>query len=1123
MRRSTHPPAPDQAQRDGAIAERRRNVIVDAGAGTGKTTLVVSRLVELVAPTDGSEPLALGRIAAVTFTRRAAGELKLRVRERLLSELAARGDGPRRRMLLDALGVLDTAYIGTIHSFADRLLRMRPMEARLSPAYDIAEDTDALVRETFLRLVQGAETGTLADALSGHPAADLAVQTEETVLDALEAGIPSESKEGEFWTKEGLDGLVAALIGSRDVRHGEVPVVDFDAAAFRKMCAEYFALVAPLVGDTPGVTRMRAIEKTLRSVQKEKRPAVIMRELRWALRLYGGDAKMGRDFDGDKSAWAAWKRFDRETDGVEALRDRLRVPLDRWMAHRLARLEPVVVALYERVKARHQVVDQVDLLLELRDLLARDREARRFYQGLFDHVFVDEFQDTDPLQAEILMYLCEREPVAATWKDVALTAGKLTVVGDPKQSIYRFRRADVAMYDEVRALVAAQGALEAELTASFRSRPKLIEWLNHRFAVVLGSPEDGQARFDAQTGKVYHRDLLPGRSAPSEPAVHAVPFDVVTGGGKADDYRELEGEVMPRYLRWLVRESGFEVQDPLSGKQRPVRYGDVAVLAISTTKLPFLFPALDELGIPHVTAGGTLFLEDALHRQFLLGLRALADRDDGVAEAALLRPPFFAVDLRDLVLERAATRGGATEGVEIDRARAARAQVRELRRRRFERGPGATARDLLEGTAFARTVAAEPNGTQRLWRLRELCLILEELAATEGLDFDAATARMREWVSDPIQIDPPMPVAGDAVQILTVHQAKGLEFPVVVLWDGRALWGTKGDTGAWRVDRDGRAWVLGLDDLEWEEPRGFGLKEREGEYRNAERERVVYVAATRARDLLVIPMAGQQAPGKHVCATLLDDAPKESVLELSEYGSDDAEAWWDVDVKESRAAPTTEPSFEPALDERWAEARAEAARPRWAPIAVSTFAHELAAAQAEEDEVSDMEDRPPRRQGRYGTTFGSTVHRALEELLRRRARSVEEAVATAAGETGLAEHLDEARADVTRTLHTLEAEGLLGDRDVTLRLEYPIAGAGDDGRLLNGYIDLLAAMPGQLLVLDFKTDQPPDGGDVTKTHPAYVEQVRAYARLLTAAGVVEGRAVRCGLLFTAEGAVRWVE
>src|SRR5262249_22438523 len=204
-------------------------------------------------------------------------------------------------------------------------------------------------------------------------------------------------------------------------------------------------------------------------------------------------------------AWAVWKIYiGTDKARARALRDDLCGPLNRWLATRLVRLFPVVVALYEKAKTRHRKLDQLDLLIKLRDLVAGNRGVRAEFQRLFDHIFVDEFQDTDPLQAEIILFLCERNAVAAGWDQVVLRPGSLTLVGDPKQSIYRFRRADVAMYDRVRRVVLEQGALSVTLSANFRSAPALIAWLNDRFERILGrAPVDKP--FDAVTGRVFQQ------------------------------------------------------------------------------------------------------------------------------------------------------------------------------------------------------------------------------------------------------------------------------------------------------------------------------------------------------------------------------------------------------------------------------------------------------------------------------------------------------------------------------------------------------------------------------------------------------------------------------------------
>ena len=576
----------------------------------------------------------------------------------------------------------------------------------------------------------------------------------------------------------------------------------------------------------------------------------------------------------------------------------------------------------------------------------------------------------------------------------------------------------------------------------------------------------------------------------------------------------LEGRALARYLRWLVDASGMTIEDPIDGQSRRVRFGDIAVLAVSTWRLSLLFPTLDDAGIPFASRGGTLFLSDPLHRQFLLGLRSLADRDDGVAEAALLRPPFFAVDPADLLLER---EDDDSPDERVRRASEARAIVRELRRRRFDRAPGATARDLLEGTAFARAVALGPNGAQRLARLRELCLLLEQHAAKDGLDYDAVTAELREWVDAPAQVDPPYPVGTEAIQVLTVHQAKGLEFPVVVLWDGKGQWDTRVQLEPWRMERDGPGWILNLEGLSSEEPPGLGLRGTERRYLDAERRRVVYVAATRARDLLVVPRAGQVKPGKLVCGDLLEACEPARVHELPPYREDALPPWARL-APAGAVAASDGADVEHDITVRWTAAGAEAARPRFKPASVSGEARAVRIG-----EPGDLEESPAAkpRAGRFGPLFGTVVHAAIGLVLRDTRLSIEAAVRCAAAHGSLEDHIDDAVADVRRALEALRAEGLVRPCGPNLQLEYPVAGHGDGGLLLVGYVDLVNATREHLDVLDFKTDAPPQGS-VADAYPEYSAQVATYGRLLTEAGLSAIRQLRCGLLFTADGAIRWV-
>lgn len=1121
-------PPPDHADRVAAIAERRRNVIVSAGAGTGKTTLVVNRLLEMIAPSDDREAcVPIERVAAVTFTRRAAGELRVRVREKVLSALA-RTDltAVRRGRLRDALGALDTAYIGTIHSFADRLLRLHPIEAKLSPSYDVVDDGSELKRETYDLLMQAGAIGTLVDELvnAGPAVRARAAEAEETLRWVQDAKVRIPNREFEFLTWYGLQGLLPAFIDQRDAVPEEPDLPVFDFATFRRFADEFAALMAAVSSDSLGAKWMRKLAADISAVRDKSDPvviyaAVVNRSLESPTQ---GEPTKGATFGGDDDAWNAWKAWKGDARKKKAretaLCGDLLSPLWEWMSARLVRMFPVVIALYDAVKARHRTVDQLDLLLNLRDLVRDDKAARAEYQQMFDHVFVDEFQDTDPLQAEIAVYLCERKADADDWRQAVLADGKLTIVGDPKQSIYRFRRADIAMYDLVRSLVARGEHLEIELTANFRSAEPLIGWFNARFDDLLGAPPSPSAVFDASTGRAFHHPLHAGRSSGvTSPCVDVVDLVLTHDRPTVDEYRALEGEALAHYLYNLVEREGQLVRDPLTETWRPVRYSDIAVLTAVTTKLPLLLPRLDDLAIPHSVRGGTLFAGEPLHQHFLLALRAIADPADGAAEAALLRPPFFSVNIGDLVRDRLSRRmdqDGTARTVDVgaQAARDALGWVTDLRRRRFERSPGATARDVLEQTGLARWVAGQSNGAQRLSHLRELCLMLEQRAAEDGLDYDAVTAEFRRWLSKPPSIDAPHPVGDDCVQVMTIHQAKGLEFPVVVLWDALTPVEARQDRAVWRVDPLTCGWTLEMKNLRWEHG-SAGLGDREVEYRNHERRRLIYVAATRARDRLVMAFTTKSG-ASDVSGLLLGKKDPALVNVREAHVDEDVPNWADGIDDPVPVSLRVDADFEKPLNERWNAAVAQVTTPRFVSVAVTTAARQFVSV-----ETTDDEPRPrSARIGRYGAVFGDTVHRAIGLALAD-GLSGADAVSAAIAHTGLPEHHAEAATDVERALATLRAEGLCRKPGPDLQLEYPIAGVIAPGQLVSGYVDLLATAAADLVLLDFKTDAPPMAGAI---EPAYLAQVSTYAQLVTTSGLAGTRQLRCGLLYTADGNIRWV-
>jgi ATP-dependent helicase/nuclease subunit A len=418
----------------------------------------------------------------------------------------------------------------------------------------------------------------------------------------------------------------------------------------------------------------------------------------------------------------------------------------------------------------------------------------------------------------------------------------------------------------------------------------------------------------------------------------------------------------------------------------------------------------------------------------------------------------------------------------------------------------------MEKTAFARTVSLLPNGSQKLAAARETLFILDELVAREGIDFDGATACIREWIDSPVQMDSPAPVSGQAVLVLTIHQAKGLEFPVVVLWDGFAKLGARADGSPWKVTRDGN-WAIQLEGLKAGSKAGRSLIEQERAIEKEEKKRLYYVAATRARDLLVIPMPNQGKKDK-ISHVLAGDLAGEAVLRMEEYKAGDLPEWAES-VNEAPVFPEirfASAKAEKQLREGWKGALWESARPIAVPVAVTALAH----AKKDAVETSDLSGERDAGQSasRFGPEFGATVHASLSAILRGSRAEIEKVVSACAARSGLEKHIDEAIKDVQRALVTLERIGLLAG-NVARYPEYPVVMPDNQGQLITGYIDVVAYAPDCIWIIDFKTDPPP-AESVDISYPAYQKQIELYSKLFVDT-IGSDKKIRSGLLFSADG------
>ncbi|MBZ5537503.1 MAG: UvrD-helicase domain-containing protein [Acidobacteriia bacterium] len=1126
----TQRPTIDREAFEAAISERDRNVVIDAGAGTGKTTALIRRFITLVAPKDDHrEPIPITRLAAITFTRRSAGELQFRIRQVLLQELSQKALSQKReRQLHEALSRIDSAYIGTIHSFCDRLMRLRPVEMNLSPSYEILEDPAELVSETLEYLVRAAQTGTLSQLVKDSSRGK---EVEKTVCDFLAAGLRLRSYSGEFHIWNGLDSLVEGFITHRDIPPREFEIGPPDLKKTERLAGEITRKIESLSGDSKGHRLFRSLLEPLRGLLELSDPGEALELMVQLTDIKPKTLTKGGDCNGDDRVFRLAKDYgrakaDRQSPEI-SYQDQLTRPFFEWMAARLVRLSPVVIQIYESVKERHQAVDHLDLLLQFRNRIRENKELRGFYQGLFDHILVDEFQDTDPLQMEIMFFLAEAAPARArTWEEVMLSPGRLTIVGDPKQSIYRFRRADIRSYDRARRLLGQQGALEVSLAANFRSRPQLIDAFNRRFKEILGEHLPGTSSVHEISGKSFYDPLAPSGviHEASTPCLRGLPY---TGFEKKPDGILVEAEMLARYVRWMVHSRKDKVRDPTSDEEREIRFEDVTVLARSTSYVPFLLEAFRRYNVPYSARGGRLFLLEPLVRMFILGLRAIADPQDGVAQAALFRPPFFAIDYADLLVaqcDEEALRGAREELKEAAaRAQSAREFVRDLRRHRYSRPPSATALDLLERSGFGRSVALMPNGALTLSMMREIIMEMDLMAAESSSDFDGVTQEIRKWVDDPVQMDPPDPVDVSAVRVLSIHQAKGLEFPVVIIWDGfDSISAVRDLPKAWYVSHDGKSWGIDVDPIKVSLPPGSTAFDQEKSYAAEERKRLYYVAATRARDMLILPLPDNPrgVPGT---SQLAENLPAGLLHMERMYSRALLPAWAEriSPAPSFREIATTE-EFDLAIEQsrkKWGEALKASSRPIAEPLAVTMAIHEMALVPEDEDRLSDRADtqRGKNQEGRFGSEFGQLVHEVLAAVVSGSKASVKQLVQAAAAQIPGCNHLDEAVGDVERAISSLRNAGILGN-GFQMESEYPVVKADGKGRLLVGSVDLVALSANEVWIIDYKTNSV--SADLTTSpYPEYVQQLRTYAGMLAAAGVLGSRRVRQGLLFTATGQI----
>jgi len=1112
-------------------------LFVEAGAGTGKTTALVGRIIELVA----NDVSRLHSIAAITFTEAAAGELRDRVREELerlaaghhdeeyaAADLDDAGRARREELATEALADVDAAAITTLHGFAHRILSEHPFEAGLPPTFDVYDEIRSSV-------AFDERWSDFLDRLLDDPAHTVALQralVTGITLDHLRSVALEFNRNWDLVADAELAPPATAAVDPRPV----LAALDESERA----CAWCLDIDDKLLAHIEGLAGFRG------RLAGASGDLEILQLLAQAPRL---TCSYGR-----KESWQGHVDEVRDllAGAAEARGSLVSAVSEQALAHLLLAVRDLTLAAADE-RRRDGTLEFHDLLVQARNLLRHHRDVATVLHRTYSHLLIDEFQDTDPIQAELAVRIATDDPdaTAKPWTELTFPPGALFFVGDAKQAIYRFRRADIGLFLEVRSSYVDE---PLALTRNRRSVPGIIDWVNAMFAGLIGDGVAGvQPAYDPL---VAHRPPHPQGPRGST----AVAPVVLLGEGVDDqnmpEIRATEATEIADAVR-RIRDEGWPVGD----EGRAATLADICVLIPTRTSLPALEEALESAGLAYRVESSSLVYASPEVRDLLTVLRAIDDPTDEVAIVAALRSPMFGCGDDDLVEHRTTNgswdyRKPPPDGLREDHAVAA--GLRSLRVLHDERWwhdvSGLIHRVLAERRLFE--LALDDRRPRDVWR--RLHFVTDQARVfTDAYGTDLR--RYLAWAEvqcaeDARVVEAILPESDDdAVRIMTVHASKGLEFPIVVL------------SGLNVADRSRRTGV----DVLWREsspevrlskhaatPGYTQLATVEDTMESYEQLRLLYVAATRARDHLVVSLhhkrgtschaarlAAQSEPAaelwRRLDAAAVDEAPLDvsltPTLDLI-FADDPAET---KHQPESEApAPAAAPGPSPADDEllhdsvdarqRWIDQRGEligrGAQPRTlAATAVAKLArHQPDARDADErtsveppDETEADLDLPPWRRGRAGTAIGRAVHGVLQLVDLATADGLTELAHVQAVAEGVSSHA----AEIERLARVAIGSPIVRDAVASGRYWRELyVGTAVGQRTLEGFIDLLVEAPDGLVVVDYKTDAATTDAEIDAAVDRYRLQAASYA--VAVEGAV-GRPVTRGvfLFLRAAGAV----
>lgn len=1053
----------DKKDREKIIKEINRNILVEASAGSGKTSSLIHRMAALIK----SGKFKVDEIAAITFTRKAAIELKERFQQKIEDSFRETEDEKEKAYLIKALSNLEQCYLGTIHSFCARLLRERPIEAGLDPEFTELDDLD----DTLLK-----------EEAWGRYLLNLKIEESSSLIHLEKLGIkPSE-----------LADCYKTVCNYSEVKpfFQESPKPNLKEAikeiiSFSDEAGQYIPDEEPKMG-------YDKLQEAVLNIKRMKGFYDYIKEDYNKIKLLENfDREFSKQGNITLNRWTSKEKVKEYRDSVVLeLQEKVINPiLQQWREYcYIYTIKFVLPAVeyYHELRRKNSILNFQDLLLKTSQLLRDYPEVRQYFQQKYKCLLVDEFQDTDPIQAEIIFYLTGQDVHEKNWQKLIPRPGSLFVVGDPQQSIYRFRRADIAIYNLVKGLIEKSGGKVLKLKTNFRSVHSIGSYLNPIFEELFSS---GQEKFQA----AYSPMQTIREDGPQN--FSGVKQLIISKERKKSDTIRQDAQSIVRIICDMV-------DSPSSS----ATYKDFMILLRYKGGMDIYARALAEHGIPFMISGYASLNESHQIKELLKLFRLMRDIENQVLIVAVLRGMFFGFSDDDLYQFKEA-------GGEFDFYEKIPEKLDIKLRKNFNRAfcrlkrfhlwtqnlPPVTAMEkiIIDSGLFSHSCLEGYN----LNKCGELYFILEKLRKAEAgevVGFALMVDQLEKMLEAGVEEELDILTEENTVRIMNLHKAKGLESPVVFL---TIPYNATTHEPTYYIERTGRepyGHFLVYRSNAYNKGKGKRLAQPKNwedycqieiSYNEAEDFRLLYVAATRAQNLLVISSLNHKSNKSNPWLPLLKNIKEGMNITVPEVKLPEAE------VKEREKK---------SLLDDYQEIQKECGQ----------WMKDLSKSSYYEKKPTDFKDEEKHRKIKTidvgGTSWGSAVHRIFDYLIK---EDPDEQLLSLHAEKALEkqgislkrkEELLEIvrkfkKSDLYQRLKKAELKYSEVPFIVNIEPTHPLYAelAGQDSRpvILSGTVDLVFKEADGWVVVDYKTDCPKNKRDYPKLVEVYQKQINIYSQI----------------------------